>query len=122
MYKACSRCGKVHNVNYKCNIGRVRGNIPEDARLRNLNAWHIKAEEIKKKSNYLCSVCKEEGRYNYNNLETHHIDKLRDKPEKLLDDYNLICLCVEHHKLADRNKIDKEYLFKLAREREDSYI
>ena len=121
MWKSCSRCGKIHDTKYKCNAGRIKRELTEDARLRNLNAWHIKAEQIKEKANYLCEVCKQEGIYTYNNLETHHIEKLTEKPERLLDDYNLVCLCVEHHKLADRNKIDKEYLFGLARQREANW-
>lgn len=32
MYKSCGRCGKIHDVNYKCNVGRVYTavNIKED--------------------------------------------------------------------------------------------
>lgn len=118
MYKSCSRCGKIHDTKYKCKEGRIKRELTEDARLRNKNAWHIKAEEIKEKANYLCEVCRDNNIYTYNNLETHHIEKLTDKPERLLDDYNLICLCVEHHKEADRNELKKDYLFNLARHRE----
>lgn len=120
MYKSCSKCGKIHDTKYKCNAGRVKRVLTDDMKLRNLNAWHIKAEEIKERSKYLCAICKEEGVYTYDNLETHHIEKLRDKPERLLDNYNLICLCKEHHIKADEGKIDKEYLFKLAKDREDN--
>ena len=37
----------------------------------------------------------------------------------LLDNYNLICLCQEHHKQAEIGKIDRDYLYRLARQRED---
>ena len=121
MWKSCSRCGKIHDMNHRCNVGRLKGELTDEAKLRNLNAWHKKAEEIKEKAKYLCEVCKEQGIYTYNNLEIHHITKLRDNKDLLLDDYNLICLCVEHHKLADRGKIDKEYLFKLAADRERNW-
>lgn len=118
MYKACSRCGKIHSSTYRCNKGKVySGGIERD--LRNTHKWHMKAREIKERSNNLCSICKEEGRYTYNNLEVHHINKVTDEPERLLDNYNLICLCVEHHKQADNNEIDKDYLLKLAKIRED---
>ena len=63
-------------------------------------------------------MCLEDGRYNYNDLEVHHIDKLRDNEDKLLDNYNLICLCKHHHELADAGKIDIEHLKELARDRE----
>lgn len=118
MYKACSRCGKIHDTKYKCNKGKLyRGG--EERELRNTHSWHKKAEEIKERSNYLCSVCKEEGRYTYNNLEVHHIEKVKDNKERLLDNYNLVCLCVEHHKLADKDEIDKTYLENLAKLREN---
>ena len=117
MFKSCSRCGKIHTHTYRCNIGKVyRGG--EERELRNTNNWHKKANEIKEKSNYLCEVCKKEGRYTYDGLEVHHINKIKDNTALLLDNYNLVCLCVDHHKKADRNEIDKDYLLDLARERE----
>ncbi len=119
MYKSCPRCGKIHDTNYKCNAGRIKRVLTNDMKLRNLNAWHMKSEEIKDRSNYLCSVCLQSHIYTYDRLEVHHIDKLREHPERLLDNYNLICLCKYHHKEADDGIIDKEYLFKLAKIRED---
>lgn len=126
MYKSCSRCGRIHDINYICThnqpkIDYSKYNNTEEYRLRNTYAWHTKAEEIKKRSRYLCSVCEDKGIYNYNDLEVHHIIKIKDNKDKLLDDYNLICLCITHHKLADKNKIDKDYLLKLAKEREEKY-
>lgn len=119
MYKACSRCGKVHDSNYKCNHNRTYKK--SDAKeLRNKNAWHKKSNEIRRKSKYLCAVCRDERRYTYNNLEVHHIISIKEDKERLLDNYNLICLCQEHHKLAEVGKIDKDYLFELARQRENN--
>ena len=119
MYKSCSRCGKIHNTNYTCNKGKVyNGGI--ERKLRNKHAWHIKADEIKRKSNNLCQVCRDQGRYTYNNLEVHHITKLIDDTDRLLDNYNLVCLCVEHHKMADKGDLDKEYLENLAKLRENN--
>ena len=118
MYKACSRCGKVHDSNYKCNHNRIYKK--SDAKeLRNKNAWHKKSNEIRRKSKYLCEVCRDERRYTYNNLEVHHIISIKEDKERLLDNYNLICLCQEHHKLAEVGKIDKDYLFELAKQREN---
>ena len=119
MYKSCPRCGKIHSTKYKCTKGKVKRVLTDDMRLRNLSAWHKKAEDIKKASKYLCSVCLDKGRYTYNKLEVHHIEKLRDNPERLLDNYNLICLCKNCHKLADDGMIDKDYLYKLAKNREN---
>lgn len=113
MYKSCSRCGKIHSTSYKCHIGRVY-----NPNIRNTNKWHKKAEEIKERSNYLCELCKAENRYTYNNLEVHHIDKIKDKPERMYDDNNLICLCDRHHKEVENNIKIKDYLFELARLRD----
>ena len=118
MYKACSKCGRVHSTDYKCNHNRSF-KPTDETRLRNKNAWHKKSEEIRRKSKYLCAVCKDEKRYNYDNLEVHHIISIKQDKERYLDNYNLICLCQEHHRLAEIGKIDKDYLFELARQRED---
>ena len=117
MMKACSRCGKIHPYNVKCNIGRLYLG-GEERKLRAKACWHRKSEEIREKANYLCEVCKDQGVYTYDNLEVHHIDSLRSAPEKLLDNSNLICLCVFHHKMADKGEISKEYLRNLAELRE----
>lgn len=117
--KACSRCGKIHDYNFKC--GHLKPNIKYDykeAKLRNTYEWHQKAEKIKKDSKYLCAVCLDTKKiYNYNNLEVHHITKIKEDTTRLLDDYNLICLCQDCHKLADKGLIKKDYLFKLAEDR-----
>ena len=117
MWKACGRCGKIHDNRHICYINRVYQGGKE-RELRNTYAWQCKAREVKEKANYLCEVCKYNGVYTYEGLEVHHIVKLLDNPSGLLDDYNLSCLCVEHHKQADKNLIDSDYLRKLAEARE----
>ena len=118
MYKTCSRCGKVVDYNHKCNKGKIYKHNDID-KLRSKHSWTIKSIEIRERSKYLCAVCLDEGIINYDDIEIHHIEKLQNNPDRLLDNYNLICLCKQHHKLADIGKLDKEYLFKLAEERED---
>ena len=125
MYRSCSKCGKIHDTTYKCNAGIKRDYSKydyEEAKLRNTYEWHTKAEQIKADSNYLCAICLTKGIYNYNDLEVHHITKLKEDKTKLLDNYNLICLCRNCHKLADNNMIDKDKLLSLAKAREDNII
>ena len=112
MLKACSKCGKVHDYNYKCKAG----SLPKtnEQALRNLAKWHKKSEQIRERSFYLCAICKESGDYTAKDIEVHHIRKLRDYPQGLTEDGNLIALCIEHHKSADRGEIDPDYLRKLA--------
>lgn len=120
MYKSCSKCGKIHDTKYKCNsIKRIYTTDINERKLRNTYKWQKKSKQIRDESNYLCEVCRDKGIYNYNNIEVHHITKLKDDPNGLLDDDNLICLCQEHHKQADNGKLDINYLRKLAHDRQE---
>ena len=113
---SCSRCGKMHQRGYKCNKGRIYAKTDDD-KLRSRYVWTKKAKQIKEDAMGLCEVCKAQGVYTYDNLEVHHIIKLRDNPDGLLDDDNLICLCVNHHKQADAGELTEDYLTQLAKER-----
>ena len=119
MWRSCSKCGRIHSTAYKCRLYTPPIRRTTDQVLRSTSKWQKKSEEIREKSQHLCQVCREEGRYNYNQLEVHHIEKLRSAPEKLLDNYNLVCLCKYHHELADAGKIKASYLEELARSREE---
>lgn len=115
-FKTCSRCGKIVTYDHKCNDGRKINRLETD-KLRNQRRWKKKAREIKEADLFLCQVCKAEGIYNYEDLEVHHIIKLRDNPNGLLDDDNLITLCRYHHKKADSGEIEADYLRELIKER-----
>lgn len=119
MYKTCSRCGRIHDYNYKCNKGKIYKKNDID-KLRSTKRWTDKSIEIREASNYLCSVCLDKGILNYDNLEVHHIIKLQDQPDLLLDNDNLICLCKKHHKQADEGKINEDYLFNLVIKRDNN--
>ena len=119
MWKSCSRCGKVHDTRYICRHNAPIKARTIDQRLRSTKRWTKKSEEIREKSQHLCAVCRQEGRYNYDNLEVHHIVKLKDDTDRLLDNYNLVALCKYHHELADEGKIEASYLEELARCREE---
>ena len=97
-------------------MGRIYKKTDEE-KLRSTWAWTKKAKQIKEDANGLCEVCRAQGVYTYDNLEVHHITKIREDTNGLLDDDNLICLCVRHHKEADEGEIDAEYLRELARKR-----
>ena len=117
MYKACSRCGKIHDSRFNCNVNKVfTGGIEREMRSRNV--WTKKSQEIRERANYLCEVCRDKGAYTYEGLEVHHIEKIVDRQDMFLDDQNLICLCVEHHKQADRGDLSKDYLRSLVQRRE----
>lgn len=116
MFKACSRCGKIHSSNFKCTKGiEYKGGA--ERKLRSKYAWTEKSKQTRENANHLCEVCRDQGVFTYDNIEVHHITKVREDESGLLDDENLICLCQEHHKQADKGEIDKEYLLRLARQR-----
>lgn len=120
-YKACSRCGRIHPEGYVCKARPRRKRkyqTTDERKLRNLGAWHKKSEEIRDRAHNLCEICADQGIYNYRDIEVHHITKLKDNPDGLLDNYNLVCLCQRHHKAADAGMIDKDYLRELAKRRE----
>ena len=117
MFKSCSKCGKIHSTNFVCTKGKVyKGG--EERLLRSKYAWTLKSIEIRERANYLCEVCKTKGIYTYEGLEVHHIHKVADSPELLLENSNLICLCTECHKKADKGQLTIDYLSELARLRE----
>lgn len=115
MLKACSKCGKIHDDSFQC----TKRIYPSDKerKLRSQYSWTKKSLQIREEAHNLCEVCRAQGRYTYDNIEVHHIVKLRDNADGLLEDDNLIALCQEHHKMADKGELSVEYLKKIVAER-----
>ena len=128
MKKFCKHCGGSHALGASCpttvkNGGRSyniidgwRNEENEIQNFRNSNAWKKKTIQIKNRDLYLCQVCKKQlhktflAFYGRKRIEVHHIVKLKNDFSKRLDDDNLICLCVYHHRLADKGEISPEFL------------
>ena len=89
-----------------------------ESALRQKSAWKRKSEEIRRKAGFVCEYCATRGRWEVGLLEVHHITKLKDEPGALLENENLICLCVTCHKQADAGEIPAETLREIARRRE----
>ncbi len=136
MKKACVYCGRIHEKGYICPRKpkkeyqyRDRDRGEKSRAFRRTQAWKDKAIEIKERDGWHCAVC-ESGKYdigtrkiNYRDLEVHHIVKLKDDIEKGLEDENLITLCKEHHRMADKGEIPKKFLTELAKAKcEDTEI
>ena len=121
MLQACSRCGKIHPYNYICNVGKYRKfTDTTENKLRSKSAWQTKRRSIRERAFNLCEVCKAQGIYTYDHIEIHHIKKLKEDPDGLLDDSNLIALCIPHHKQADNGELSADYLRELAQLRDDT--
>ena len=115
--RLCGKCGKIHPIGTRC-TRRANKEKDKEHELRSKYSWTKKAQDIKDRSNWLCAICRKEGRLEYDDLEVHHIIKLKDRPDLLTDDSNLICLCTYHHKLADAGKISEDELRRLVAERD----
>ena len=115
--RSCTICGKIHSTDNPCAKPITRGDATAYA-LRQSNRWHTKSNVIREQSHYLCAVCLDHGIINHEGIDVHHIKKLRDHPELLLDDDNLVCLCKTHHKQADDGLIEPEYLYQLVKKRQ----
>jgi 5-methylcytosine-specific restriction endonuclease McrA len=117
--KSCKHCGRIVPYDHVCpNKPKQFNKRTEAERGRYTNEWAKKSLEIKERSLFLCAVCRDKGRYVYDNLETHHIIPLRGRPELLLSDGNLICLCARCHEAAERGEIDAAYLMGLVMARD----
>lgn len=117
MLRSCSKCGRVHDTSFKCNHAGLL--YTNEQALRKLNKWTEKSKEIRERSLNICSVCKDKDEINFGDrLEVHHIIKLKEYPDGLLEDSNLICLCNEHHRQADGGELDIDYLRELVNKRD----
>lgn len=117
--KSCAWCGRIHPRDYNCGKRPARKSVRYESEAgRYTKAWEHKSKEIKERSKYLCAYCFAQGVYTYEDLETHHILKLRNRPDLLLEDTNLICLCRRHHKMADLGEIPADDLRALVRQRD----
>lgn len=109
MFKACSRCGRIHDVNHKC-YANSRNYYQHDEKVRNFRnsqAWKKKAQEIKERDNFLCVVCLKNNRFVYKDLSVHHITPLTEDWSKSLDNRNLITVCGVCHKDCESGKIPR---------------
>lgn len=89
--------------------------MTEQRSFRNSTAWKKKREEIKERDKYLCLYCfMVEKNLSRENLEVHHIVKIKYNKEGRLSNDNLVTLCRYHHEQAEKNIISKEELFALV--------
>lgn len=109
MFKACSRCGQIHDRNHKCyaNSRNYYQHDAETRKFRNSGAWKHKAEEIKERDKFLCQICLKSNIFNYKELSVHHITPLVENRALSLENSNLITLCEKHHKDCEMGKIPR---------------
>lgn len=119
-------CGQIHPLNYDCPVVQRKRNerfskykSHTDRKLRSSYPWRKKSLEIRNAANYICQVCmnKKEWFSVGEPVEVHHIMRVKDNINLLLDNANLCVLCKRHHEQAERGELSTEYLQRLAKER-----
>lgn len=125
MLKSCSNCGRIHNRGERCPNKKERPrlkNATEMSRFRSSIAWQKTRREIKVRDKFMCQVCVTEKynttlKYNFTNLEVHHIVPIFEDWNLRLDMNNCITLCRYHHELAEDGTISRKELMNLVKER-----
>lgn len=133
-YISCKYCGGIHKDDYICpkkpkrnkayNNKYAKDNY-KNREFRSSGVWTKKSKEIRNRDNNICQVCYRQlykwctDKYVYKDISVHHIDKLSNKWDSRLDNYNLISLCNCCHTYADSGEIDKDVLKQIAREQEE---
>ncbi len=127
MLRSCSYCGGIHGIKYECPSKPKRNDKGTEAdNFRNTFRWQKKRKQINERDQYLCQICIRERydtvmKYNYSNTSIHHIWSLLENFDKRLDDDNLICLCRDHHEMAEDGRISKGELIQIVKEQEDKW-
>jgi len=127
MLKSCSYCGGIHDRKYQCSSKPKRKKkVTHVDKFRWTKAWQNKREHIKSRDKHLCQICIRElyntvTKYNFTNIEVHHIVPVNEDWEKRLDDDYLISLCSTHHHMAERGQISGDELIDIVREQEKAY-
>lgn len=121
MYKACPNCGKIHNFNAgRCYVGKVSKTCNTfEQKIRDTGKYKKLARIIKEDSNGICSVCLDKGIINDKEIQVHHIEKIKLRPDLAFDETNVVCLCHKHHELAEVGLLSKKYLKKLVKFRKN---
>ena len=105
----CKYCLRIHDRYVECDskIKNKRNKQKDkynDDRYKvyndcyNTTRWKKVREEVLKKSNYMCEICKQLGILNYTDIQVHHIEKIIDNPYKMYDEDNLLVVCRNHHR------------------------
>lgn len=111
--RACAYCGRIHSGDCQSKPKRLKEST-DITKLRTCRRWNMTRHNIYERDHHMCRVCWDKGRITVDGLEAHHIVPLVEDPDMAYDDYNLITLCVKHHKAADADKISRAELMRLA--------
>lgn len=126
--KSCKYCGRIHRKEFTCPMkpqkNRYKKSEADD--FRGTGSWKKKRDNIKGRDKYLCQICIRKlyntiKKYNYSDLEVHHIVPIKEDYSLRLEDTNLITICKYHHELAEQGTIPREELLAIAKQQEEQY-
>lgn len=125
--KSCKYCGRIHKKEFVCPM-KPKSNkykTSEADKFRWTRTWQKKREHIKSRDKHLCQICIRKlyntiNKYNYNNLEVHHIVPIKEDYDSRLEDTNLITLCEYHHELAEDGTIPRDELLSIVNKQEEA--
>ncbi|MFB3164744.1 hypothetical protein ABLO26_25620 [Neobacillus sp. 179-J 1A1 HS] len=140
MHRTC-KCGEIVEIALPHNCPKERKYTPRSfgsderslsSKVTSTTRWR-KVRDYVRYRDKVCLFCKDPkyfnhtGKYNVNNLQVHHIHKVRDSEGVNdpinYDPYNLILVCKEiHHDMCESGEIHKEVQLEKAREQEDRYV
>lgn len=114
--KVCSKCGKIINSNERCGCKHYypKSQIKkrsESTKALSRKKWLEKRKKIIRRDNHLCQRCLiKYKRYNFDNLQVHHIKSREHYPELMYDDDNLTTLCQTCNiQLGVKDELDFEW-------------
>ena len=126
MFSSCIYCGRIHAEGYICSNKPIKRKRIDDAvRFRSSAEWQAKRQQIKVRDNYLWQICIRElygtrRKYNYEDLQVHHVVPINSDEELRLDNSNLITLCSMHHAMCDRGEIPYDEVKEIIKQQEQS--
>jgi 5-methylcytosine-specific restriction protein A len=125
MLKSCSYCGSIHERNYKCSEKPNRNyKVTHVDKFRWTKAWQNKRKYIREdRDKHLCQICIRELyntqiKYNFTDIQVHHIVPIAEDYSKRLDDNCLLSLCSYHHRMAEDGEISRDELLEIVKEQE----
>lgn len=126
--KSCKYCGKIHKKDFTCPMKPQKNMYKKSEAddFRGTGSWKKKRDNIKERDKYLCQICIRKlyntiKKYNYSDLEVHHIVPIKEDYSLRLEDTNLITICKYHHELAEQGTIPREELLSIVKEQEEQW-
>lgn len=133
MFKSCKWCDWIHGEGFACPKKPIKKRkykpkeSTEVVRFRSSYKWNVQRELVKKRDNYLCQICFRElyfmvKKYNYCDVQVHHVVPISIDKNLRLDNPNLITLCPFHHRMCENGEIPRNIVTAIINEQEQKNL